>query len=74
MRFFTLILALAGCATLPPVTTSATCETACLHGHNLGCIWATPTPQGATCLDVCANAAETVPWNVQAMTDATACK
>ena len=77
-----LALALAGCATSPcpvgvaqpcPAPVAATCDTACLHGKNLGCQWATPTPQGGTCLQVCANAAQTVPWNVEALTTATTC-
>ena len=75
-----LTLALAGCATTQcptgatPCPSPATCETACLHGHNLGCEYATPTPMGATCLDVCNNAAQTVPWDVQALTEAASCK
>jgi hypothetical protein len=74
MKLITLVLAFSGCATFPPVTTTATCETACLHGHNLGCDWATPTKMGASCLDVCENASRTVPWDVQQLTSATACK
>jgi hypothetical protein len=71
-----------GCATTTPCPVDtkpcpkpapATCETACLHGKNLGCIWATPTPMGATCVQVCSNAALTVPWNVAALTTATTC-
>jgi hypothetical protein len=85
MKTLTLIFALAfaGCATTTPCPVgtkpcpnppAATCETACLHGHNLGCEWATPTPQGHTCLEVCQNAALTVPWNVQALTTAVVCQ
>lgn len=70
---------LSGCATTPcpvggqPCPAPATCDTACAHGHNLGCDWATPTPQGHTCLEVCQNAAQTVPWDVQSLTTATTC-
>ena len=78
---FALLLALApGCATSPcpvagrPCPGPATCETACLHGHMLGCEWATPTPGGHPCVEVCANAAQTVPWNVQALTTAEVCQ
>lgn len=69
-----------GCVTTPcptagkPCPAVATCETACLHGRNLGCEWATPTPQGHTCLEVCDNAAQTVPWNVQDLTAASSCR
>lgn len=86
MKSITLMLALlaAGCATAPcPVggvpcpapTPTATCETACLHGYNLGCDWAAPTPPptSAPCTTVCANAALTVPWDVEALTKATTC-
>jgi hypothetical protein len=85
MKTITLILALAlaGCATTTPCPVDtkpcpkpapATCATACLHGHNLGCEYATPTPQGKPCLEVCENAAKSVPWNVTALTSAAACK
>ena len=83
MKTLLTILALicTACATTPcPVGSAqpcpapaATCETACLHGHNLGCDWATPTPQGHTCQEVCANAALTVPWTVANLTAATSC-
>ncbi len=83
MKTITLFFALAiiGCATSPCPTgvsapcpaPAATCETACLHGHNLGCDWATPTSQGHTCLEVCQNAAQTVPWNTAKLTTATTC-
>jgi hypothetical protein len=80
MKLLTLMIALAGCATTQcpvgatPCPAVFTCETACLHGHSLGCDWATPTPMGATCLDVCNNAAHAVPWNVQKLTEATECR
>jgi hypothetical protein len=71
--------AFAGCATTPcptagrPCPAPATCETACLHGYNLGCTWATPTKQGASCLEVCQNDAKTIPWDVATLTTATSC-
>ena len=71
-----------GCATTQPCpvdtkpcpTPAATCVTACAQGAKLKCIWATPTPMGAACLDVCQNAALTVPWNVTALTSAKVCQ
>jgi hypothetical protein len=33
-----------------------TCASVCQHGDKLGCAWSRPTPDGATCLDVCFNA------------------
>lgn len=29
------------------------CERACARGAELGCVFAEPTPEGATCVDVC---------------------
>ena len=83
MKTITLLLSLAfvGCATTPcsldttkPCPAPATCETACANGERLGCIWATPTPMGAPCLDVCRNAGLTVPWNVDALAAANTCQ
>ena len=78
--FLTLVLA-GGCAhtnPTPPAPTndagpSGNCSTACANGARLGCPWASPTPAGATCQVVCANAAQTVPWNVAALTTAATC-
>jgi len=50
------------------------CATACANGAKLGCTWATKkTPAGSTCLDVCSNAALSVPWNLAGLTKATSC-
>jgi hypothetical protein len=76
-----LALAFAACASTPcPVDTkpcptpAPTCVTACAQGAKLKCIWATPTPMGASCETVCTNAALTVPWNVKTLTAATSCQ
>lgn len=48
--------ALASCRTVPPAPTpsgAATCEDVCIHGRQLGCGYANPTPRGATCVEVC---------------------
>ena len=84
MKTLTLILALAfaGCATTQPCPVetkpcpapAATCATACAQGTKLGCVWATPTPMGGTCLEDCTNAAQTVPWDVKSLTVATSCQ
>jgi len=42
------------CATTPHV--DATCAIVCAHGADLGCGWATPTPAGHACIEVCDNA------------------
>jgi hypothetical protein len=77
-----LALTLAGCATTQPCPVdvkpcpkpvTANCSTACLHGKNLGCEWATPSLMGGTCLQICNNAALTVPWNVRELTAAVTC-
>lgn len=63
-------LALSACAT----TTTPTCATVCDHGAGLGCTWATPTPAGAACEDVCTNAeAADVPWKLACLSSATSC-
>jgi hypothetical protein len=77
-----LLMAMApGCVPQPclvgssPCPAPATCETACLHGHKLGCDWAAPTPAGATCQQVCTNAnASGVPWDTAKWSSATACQ
>lgn len=53
---------------------SPSCATACARGAKLGCQYATPTPMGASCATVCENAAETVPWDIRGLTNATICK
>lgn len=69
-------LALVACATTPqPIpTTDATCEGACARGTALGCTYATPTPNGATCVQVCRNAMwANQPWNLACLASATSC-
>jgi hypothetical protein len=82
MRYIAIVLCLfACCATTTPCPTGsslpcpapATCATACAQGDALGCAWAAPTPMGATCQAVCDNAAQTVTWDVKALTSATSC-
>lgn len=81
MKTITLLLAFCAfsCGTVKPTPCkapcpqTANCTTACANGSRLGCIWATPTPAGAPCTAVCENAAQSVPWNVDALTTATTC-
>ena len=77
-----LSLAFAGCATTQPCPVDVTkpcpkpaptCATACAQGAKLKCLWATPTPMGASCLDDCNNAAQTVPWDVAALSTTSTC-
>ena len=70
-----LLWSLTACGTGPtPVPTTATCATACARGNALSCIWATPTPMGAPCEQVCENAARFAPWNVACLTVASTCE
>jgi hypothetical protein len=74
-------IVLSACATGPCPTgagvpcpdPAATCATACAKGLELGCEWAEPTPMDHPCVEVCQNAAETVPWDVATLSKATAC-
>lgn len=75
-----LTMAFTGCATTPCSVDAkpcpapaATCATACANGAKHECGWANPTPAGHTCLEVCTNAAQTVPWNVAGLTSAATC-
>jgi hypothetical protein len=71
-----LLMALApGCATVTPVPSpAADCDAVCLHGNNLGCSWATPTPAGATCVQVCQQAQTgPLPWSMSCSVQAESC-
>ena len=48
------------------------CATACANQIKLGCTPAS-TPGGASCIQVCTNAAATVPWDVVGLTAAKGC-
>lgn len=54
---------------------SLTCADACERLTQLGCAGANATPQGASCLDFCQNAADgMVPWNLACITYADSCR
>ena len=81
MRRLSALLALSLSACMLPVPDPppapapiATCATACARGTELGCTWATPTPNGTPCADVCAMASRIAPWNVACLTTATSCE
>ena len=64
-----------GCAPVPvtPVRPAA-CTEACAKGAELGCVWATPTPNGATCTDVCESANRILPWRTECLWGARTCE
>ena len=68
---------LAACATTPPKPTppaDATCAIVCAHGAELGCVWATPTPAGHACVEVCDSAtAQGQMWRLSCLARATTC-
>jgi hypothetical protein len=75
-----LAIGIASCAHTPTPAPSAdaggsvTCASVCDRGSTLGCLWAQPTPHGASCEAVCLNAANAgQPWDVAALSKATAC-
>lgn len=77
MRRLFILLALAGCATTPPIPerSEATCADVCARGAILGCAWSLPTPKGATCEAVCDNAtAARIPWRLDCMASANTCE
>ena len=81
LAFVFAVLGCQSCATSPTPapngdggTVTSSCASACAKGTKLKCVWANPTPEGATCVQVCTNAAATVPWNVSALTAATSCQ
>jgi len=65
----------AGCAPVPvtPVRPAA-CSEACAKGDELGCVWATPTPKGATCIEACESANRILPWNTECLWGARTCE
>jgi len=66
---------LTSCAPVPvtPVRPAA-CPEACEKGAELGCVWATPTPKGATCIEVCESANRILPWNTECLWGARTCE
>ena len=65
----------AGAAPAPLPDGPATCLDFCRHGDALSCAWAEPTPDGATCLQVCTNNQKVAiaPWNLDCRVQATVC-
>lgn len=62
----------------PAPLAPATCETACAHARELGCVVGTPTPAGATCEEVCRNVErighEEARWPVKCVHESTTCE
>lgn len=65
------------CVTVPPKPTPPvdfTCAAVCSHGAELGCVYATPTKGGASCVQVCENAtAAGQMWRLSCLAAATTC-
>lgn len=56
--------------TIPPSKLRATCVDACLHLSELGCPDAQPTPDGASCSEVC----ESLPIRPACLASVTICE
>lgn len=56
-------------------TGEATCSTACDRAREIGCSWASPTPEGASCETVCNDVMHTagVHFNLSCRTGAADC-
>lgn len=75
--FVTAILAicLAGCATCgQPNQEPADCRGVCARGAGMGCEWAKPLADGATCVQVCESANTILPWNTACVNASTTCE
>lgn len=82
LRRLLILVAVAGCPkpVPPPVPPTppdgaATCATACERMRELHCIDVEPTPEGATCDDICQNIidSEILTWDLDCRTMATSC-
>src|SRR5690606_2076799 len=55
----------------------ATCETACDNQRHLGCEIGQPTPEGASCVEVCGNLESgpivSIRWDIECLTGAESC-
>ena len=59
---------------LPDASSPPSCVTVCQRGAALGCSWAVPTPNGADCPTVCANAQDFgLHWDLTCRTNAQTC-
>jgi hypothetical protein len=81
MKSLVLAIALfAACAHTPTPAPSAdaggpiTCASVCDHGAIIGCLWAQPTPKGASCERVCLNATNVgQPWSLDCIQRLSSC-
>lgn len=46
-----------------PVPVVPSCASACARAAAIGCDFAAPSPKGVSCVDVCQNAQQFVPWD-----------
>jgi hypothetical protein len=78
--FVAIALFVTSCAHTPTPAPSVdaggpvTCASVCDRGTVIGCLWAQPTPHGASCEAVCLNAANAgQPWDLRGLASATSC-
>jgi hypothetical protein len=68
------LLTQGSCAHSPTPAVNATCAMVCVHGAELSCDYAKPTLGGATCEQVCQNAANAgEPWRLSCLEQTTTC-
>jgi len=74
-----IIFFLFGCGAVQPtpiVVENATCEQVCKHMTALDCPSAQPTPNGASCVEVCENVQSSgmIEWNLDCRAAAATCE
>ena len=57
-----------------PSKTPADCMQICNRGTALGCDWANPLPDGATCFEVCESANTILPWTTDCVNASATCE
>lgn len=58
----------------PQPPAAADCTAVCSHGAEMACAWASPTPNGVTCVQVCEDANTILPWSSECLASAATCE